>query len=247
MRLKFVSLVLMMMIPTAASAADVASTLKALQDLGPKLHDFSADIRNTTESDGLGNDVTHAGKVYFQRTADGTTRVHVIFDQRISGNRIQRNEKTEYLLDGPKLIDRNYRSKTQTTSDILQPGQKMDLFKIGQGPFPLPIGQDPAAVTKEFDVKLIAPDKDDPAKSTHLKLTPKPDTRLEKKFNAIDIWVDDASHMPVRVDTQDKRNGVASTELSKIALNPPSGLKDSDFKLPDIDNTWNLNIQNYQQ
>ena len=41
MRLKFVSLILLMMIPAAAGAADVASTLKALQDLGQKVHQVS--------------------------------------------------------------------------------------------------------------------------------------------------------------------------------------------------------------
>jgi outer membrane lipoprotein-sorting protein len=242
---KFVAAAALLFSAVVAQAADVDSTLKSLQDVGQKLRDFSADIRNTTESSGLGNDVSHAGKVFFQRSADGTTRIHVIFDKRISGNSIQPGEKNEYLLDGPTLVDRNYRSKTQTTSDILKPGQKLDLFKIGQGPFPLPVGQDPADVKKAFVVKLVPAGKNDPAASTHLKLTPNPGTSLEKKFNAIDIWVDDASHMPVRVDTENKRGDIASTELSKLALNPPGGLKDADFKLPPIDGSWNVHIDNY--
>ena len=44
-------------------------------------------------------------------------------------------EKTEYLLDGQWLIDRNYRAKNEVKREVLKRGQKMDLFKLGEGPF----------------------------------------------------------------------------------------------------------------
>ena len=244
MRLRIAALFLIFATETACHAADVDSTLKALQDVGQKLNDFSADIRQT-ENDGLANDRIHAGRVYFQRTADGSARIHVILDQRISNGKISNNEKNEFLLDGPILIDRNYRTKSQAKHTVLKEGQKLDLFKIGKGPFPLPIGQDPAEVQRAFDVKVVPPGKDDLPKSTHAVLTPKPGSPLERKFKSIDIWVDDATHMPMRVDTVDKQGKYQSTELSKLVLNPRGGLKDADFALPPIDNSWNRSVDDY--
>ena len=237
MRLKIAAFVLMVAVAGLTRAADVDSTLAALKDVGQKLKDFSANIR-LTEDDGLGNARIKAGKVYFQQRSDGSARIHVIIDKRISNGRINDGEKTEYLLDGPTLIDRNFRTKSEVKRDVLAKGQKLDLFKIGKGPFPLPIGQDPAEVKKQFDLKIIAPGKNEPAKATHIALTPKPGSDLAKKFQTIDIWVDDASHMPVRVDTVDKKGNVQGTELTNIVFNPRGGLKDSDFALLPTEGNW---------
>jgi outer membrane lipoprotein-sorting protein len=244
MRLKIAVFILICATAGFAQAADVDSTLKALQDIGKNLKEFSADIRLTAD-DGLGNARIKAGKVFFQRTADSSARIHVLFDKRISNGKSTPGEKTEYLLDGPVLIDRNYRTKNEAKNDVLAKGQKLDLFKIGKGPFPLPIGQDPAEVQQAFSVTLISLGKNEPVKSTHLALTPKAGTPLEKKFKVIDIWVDDNSHMPVRVDTVDKEGNLQSTELSKLVLNPPGDLKETDFKLPDIDGTWSKSVGSY--
>jgi len=246
MRLKIAAFILMVAAAGVVQAADVASTLKALQDVGQKLKEFSADVRRT-EIDDLGNNRIKSGHVFFQRTADGAARIHIVFDKRISRGQIQDGEKTEYLLEGRDVIDRNYRTKSEVKHEVLKPGQKLDQFKIGEGPFPLPIGQDPAEVQKAFDVALVAAGKNDPAKSTHLALTPKPGTPLAKKYKVIDIWVNDVSHLPMKVETVAKQGKIEGTELSNLVLNPPGGLKAADFKLPDIDSTWNRAIDNLQE
>jgi outer membrane lipoprotein-sorting protein len=119
----------------------------------------------------------------------------------------------------------------------------MDLFKLGEGPFPLPIGQSPADVHKQFDITKVAPAKDDPANTVHLGLVPKAGTELEKKFKSLDFWVDQKTHMPVRVDTADKQQTIRSTELSDLTLNPPGGLPESDFTLPPIGSDWNRHVE----
>lgn len=245
MRLKIAAF-LLVMATAGLVRADVDSTLAALQDVGKKLKEFSSDIR-LTEDDGLGNNRVKAGKVYFQRTADGSARIHVIFDKRISKGQIRDGEKTEYLLEDRFLTDRNYRTKSQVKREVLQPGEKLDLFKIGKGPFPLPIGQDPAEVKHAFDVKLIPPGKDDPANTAHVLLTPKPGTQLAGKFKSIDIWVDNVSHMPVRVDNVDKNGTVQSTALINTVLNPPKGLKATDFELPKTEGDWANVIEPFQK
>ena len=86
------------------------------------------------------------------------------------------NEKLDYELIDGKLIERNYRAHSQITQQVIRPGEKIDLFKLGQGPFPLPIGQPKEEVHKQFAVKSRCPDKDDPADSVHIQLTPEPNT-----------------------------------------------------------------------
>jgi outer membrane lipoprotein-sorting protein len=230
-----------------ASNGGIDGVLQQLEGAGKNLKDFSAKLKLTETDNALGTSTVRVGNVWFKKNADGSARIHVLFNMRIDPetHRGYPNDKVEYLLDGPTLIDRNYQTKNEVKRQVLKPGQKMDLFKLGEGPFPLPIGQDPKDVHQQFDVKQIAPDKDDPANTIHLELTPKPGTELARKFHSLDVWVDSQSHMPVRVDTTDaKQQTTRSTELKDIVVNPPGGLPDADFKLPNIDNeNWNRHVE----
>jgi len=224
----------------------VDSVLQQLDQVGKSLHDFSARIKLSETDNTLGQETIRAGTVWFQKRPDGSARMRVLLDRRLSEDQKRASpEKIEYLLDGPWLIDRNYQTKNEVRRQVLKPGQKMDLFKLGEGPFPMPIGQDPQDVHRLFDVKSIPPAKDDPAGSVHVQLIPRPNTDLSRKLAQIDVWVDQKTHMPVRIDTQDvKRQTTRSTELKDIVVNSPRGLSDADFTLPNIDKAnWNRHVE----
>ena len=251
MRLLWVECILLLLalavVPTTCSAAaedaSVDPLLQQLDQVGKDLKQFSARLK-LTEADPLSGATVRLGTVYF-RKSDGSAQIHVTFDKRIDENHLAHaGEKIEYLLDGRWLIDRNYRTKTEIKREVLKPGQKMDLFKLGEGPFPLPIGQDPREVRKVFNVTHVAPAKDDPPHTVHLTLTPKAGTDLARSFHSIDVWVDEKTHMPARVDTLDAKQQIGrSTELSDIVVNPPGGLRDSDFQLPAVDPNWNRRVE----
>jgi outer membrane lipoprotein-sorting protein len=227
--------------------SSIDEVLDALDARGHGFKTFSADVKHTEESTDFGDRTTHWGKVSYQDLGNGSARIRVTFDslQKNDGKKI--NEKDEYELVDGKLIERHYRDKKQSTQQILRPGQKIDLFKLGEGPFPLPIGQPKEEVYKQFDVKKIDPAKDDPPGTVHLQLVPKPDTKLARKLKIIDTWVDAKSHMPVRIATRDKNETMdRTTELSNVQVNP--SLSDADFdlgKLPDQD--WNVTEQAFQE
>jgi outer membrane lipoprotein-sorting protein len=120
---------------------------------------------------------------------------------------------------------------------VLRPGEKINLLKLGEGPFPLPIGQEKQDVNRLFDVSKPESAKDEgaaPPNTVRIRLKPKPGTQFAKKFSFIDVWVDRTSRMPVRIDTLDANEGIArSTELSNLRVN--GGLTDDNFSLPKID------------
>jgi outer membrane lipoprotein-sorting protein len=227
--------------------AGVDAVLGQLSDVGKHLKDFSAKLKLTETDNTLGTETVRVGNVWFQKKPDGSARIHVLFNMRIdpATKTGYPKDKVEYLLDGPWLIDRNYQTQNEVKRQVLKTGQKMDLFKLGEGPFPLPIGQDPKDVHDLFDVKQIATAKDDPANPVHLELIPKPKTDLARKFHSLDVWVDPKTHMPARVDTTDvKQQTTRSTELNDIIVNPAGGLPDSNFQLINIDKeNWNRHVE----
>jgi len=226
--------------------ASIDQTLDSLDQTGKNLKEFDAKVKLTEGDPNLSDYATRTGSIWYQKNDSGG-RIHVLFDKRVTG-RIAENNRIEYLLDGEWLTDRDYDRKIEVKRQILKPGEKMNLLKLGEGPFPLPIGQDKQEVHKEFDVTLVKPDKDDPVDTVHVLLTPRPETRLARRFSTIDVWVDRKIKFPVRIDTVDP-NGTMEhkTDLSGVHLNPTSGLKDAQFKLPEIeDKSWDLHTEKFK-
>ena len=218
--------------------------LDALDRRGQNLNSLSADVKWTETDPALAVSFTRGGKFWLENRPDGSSRAHALFTRREDGNRVK-EEKIEYLLDGPKLIDRNYQRKTQVTRIVLRPGEKMNLLKLGEGPFPLPIGQKREDVYKSFDATKADPSKDDPPGTVHVRLVPKPGTSLANKFKTIDVWVNLEQQLPQRITTLSKNETTEqTTELSNLRLN--AGVNDADFQLQPIDDKWQLVEEAFQ-
>jgi outer membrane lipoprotein-sorting protein len=215
---------------TLTQQSSVDEILDALDARGKDLQSFSSDLKLGESDAATGDESAHTGKFSYQ-TGD-SPRIHVVFDKKIAAGKII-EDKIEYLLKDRTLIDRTYRTKTQITREVLKPGEKMNLFKLGEGPFPLPLGQKKEDVHSQFDVAKVDAKKDDPAQTVHIQLTVKPGTKLEKKFKTIDVWVELTDNMPRKIETLDyNQTTIRTTELSNVRVNPV--LIESDFALPEI-------------
>lgn len=225
--------------------SSVDQILDVLDARGKDFKTFTADVKLAETTTDFGDTLTRSGKVWYQDLGNGNARIRVSFDT-VDRDGKQSKEKQEYLLADGKLINRNYVSSSQDTRQVVRPDQKINLLKLGEGPFPLPIGQPKEEVHKEFDVKKIDPAKNDPPNTVHIQLVPHPDTRFAKDFKTIDAWVDTKTHMPVRIATRDANETTDRvTDLSNVQINPP--LKDSDFDLEKIDlSKWNVTEEAYQ-
>jgi outer membrane lipoprotein-sorting protein len=222
---------------TAKSSVD--DVLKALQSRGQNLKDFTADVSQKMTDPITLHETTEKGKVFFQRLPDGDTRIRVNFDRKKTGTRPEVKWHREYLLAKGTLVDQDFDGKSENRHQVAKPGQKMDPLKLGEGPFPLPIGQEPAEVKKNFDVSIVPADKDDPANTIHAVLKPKPGTRFARKYDEIDVWVDLQSHFTPRIQaTQLHAAEIDTTDLTNLQIN--KGLSDADFTLAPPGKGWSV-------
>ncbi|MGD1276375.1 MAG: hypothetical protein ABR964_04025 [Tepidisphaeraceae bacterium] len=229
---------------TATSGID--QILDALDARGHNLQDFTAVVRLSDTDNSTGDSAATDGKVLFQRKGDGDARIRVAFNKKERGDQIF-DVDHQYTLDDGWLVERDYQAKKEIRNQVLKPGQKMDLLKLGEGPFPLPIGQKKEDVKNLFDVGKIEPAKDDPTDTVHVRLTPRPQTQYARKFKTVDLWVDLASAMPRRIQTLDaNETTIKTTDLSEVKINV--GLADADFAQPALPNSgWDQIVQPYEQ
>jgi outer membrane lipoprotein-sorting protein len=226
---------------TQPSLSDKSTTdqiLDALDARGENLRDFSADVTLTDTDTSTGDSTINTGSVILQRKGPDDARIRVAFTKRQVGNLVKTVDH-QYVLDQGILDERDYEVKHETKTQVLKPGQKLDLFKLGEGPFPLPLGQKREDVLKLFDVARVGPTADDPSGTVHLQLTPKDGTDLGKQFKTIDVWVDIKSDMPGRIQTLDiNQTTTRTTDLANVKIN--SGVGDKDFTLSPVGNDWDV-------
>ena len=223
--------------PVLNADSSIDDILDALDRSGNQLQDFVADVTLTQADARSGDSSSNSGKVYFQRTGPGQARIRVSFDTEAVGDH-QMDKKVDYLLDNGWLWERDYRRKTEIKRQVIQPGQKMKLLKLGEGTFPLPIGQDKAEVHRQFDVQKVAPREGDPAGTLHVSLTPGKGSQLARKFSSIDVWVDPETQMPRRIEAVDaNETTIRTTDLTNLRMN--QGIAADAFRLPPIDDSWN--------
>jgi hypothetical protein len=142
------------------SASTLDEVLDALDARGKNLRDFSASVRLSSVDNSIGSATAQTGKVFYQRNPGGDARIRVTFDKFDDGNKVM-PQNHQYTLDAGWLVERNYDKKQEIRRQVLKPGEKMDPLKLGEGPFPLPIGQKKEDVKKLFDVARITPAQDD--------------------------------------------------------------------------------------
>ena len=225
--------------------SSVDEVLDALDSRGRNLREFVADVSLTEVDTATQLESTRTGRVWYQKQKDDD-RIRVTFAEKLEG-RFARDEKIEYLLDDGWLIDRDYRRSVEVKRQVLRPGEKVNLLKLGEGPFPLPIGQPKAEVHREFEVTRGQASPDAPKGAVHVRLKPREGTRLARKFNMIDVWVDPGTSMPVRIEALDvNETTVRTTDLKNIRVNPEPGLGDRDFALPKVEEgKWEMHTEPY--
>ncbi len=253
--LMLISLLLMLMCGVACAdlaaldkGADVDAVLDALDARGKNLKDFSADVKLTSTSMRDGTATEQLGKAVYQ-DRQGASRIKVSFDTKstIDGNdkKTTQKQRMDYKLEDGWLTDRDYQKKLEVRRQVIRPGQKMNLLKLGEGPFPLPIGQPKAEVKKQFEVAKLETTQDDPKNAIHLEFKPKPGSQFAKRFNKIDFFVDRDTHFPSRIITDEKPDTSRTTDLTNLKIN--AGLDEGAFTLPDIEKEgWNRREEPFQ-
>jgi hypothetical protein len=232
----------------ARAVVSIDEVLDALDRQGDQIKDFTADVA-LTETDELTKEAfTRAGTVRFQKLPDGDARIRVDFKTRKAGDGKPRPEQIEYLLDKGWLTERNYRKTNQVRRQVIKPGEKIDLLKLGEGPFPLPIGQAKEDVKRMFDVEVVPTAEGDPAGTIRGRLKPKEGTQFARRFKHIDVWVDPRAQMPRRIETLDVNEQTRqTTDLENVKAN--TGLRDDDFKLKEVNakDGWTFVDEPYQE
>lgn len=211
--------------PDGAGQDDAAETVEAflgrLERAADDLRDFKADLRKITV-DKLDRATERTGSLVYQIKPGAVEdqaahkRFAVLFD-RVRKNGRFRVINERWVFDGRWLVEMDQKRMIFIKREVVPPGKTFDPLKLGEGPFPLPIGQKRADVLARFDVAFVDLPTEGAISELQnvrgVRLTPKLGTREAREFKHVDVFYDTTALIPTGVIAIDANGGESRTIL----------------------------------
>lgn len=152
-----------------------------------------------------------------------------------------------YLFDGSSYWKIDYKLKQITCVQQPAGAKPKDIFELGRGPFPFPVGQPREKILEFFDAELLSKPGEDPIR---IKLKPKPGTPFGKEHNDFEFKAKAADGIPFEIVTRSRAGLEKTYLLEKIGSNDKAVLVPNAFKAPDVNAAefqgWRVDIQQNQ-
>lgn len=185
----------------------------------------------------------------------------VVFDVSVLDNR-ERRERRDFVFDGQWLVERLHADRQMIRRRVVPPGEVADPLRIGEGPFPIPIGQRRDDILRRFEATLL-PAEDGWASgqfppvlrdSWQLRLVPKPGTDEAREFQEVRLWYQRITPpggeaprlLPRMARTQNFDGAAAEVLLTNLQPNQPIPPGVFDTSPPPPDAGWDVTTQEYR-
>ncbi len=223
--------------------------LERLERSHADLRDFQADIVYHKWDNVLKFPETRTGEVLYQTKPGGSKRFAILLERLIVGNRA-RDHRKHFVFDGSWLVEIDHESKIFIKRQVVPPDKQFDPLKLGEGPFPLPVGQPADEVRARFKVRRLHEPTDETLAERlagrdvdGLLLVPKPNTPQAQDFERAEIFYDRQSLLPVGVsltEANGDRKTVILTDLKRDA-----GVDESKLSIeePDARDGWRKDVE----
>jgi hypothetical protein len=230
-----------------ASGAEFDSAealLTALEEADRDLRTLRARVMYVRVFDIVGDEQRRDGTLYFRsrvREGERPDRAFAIdFDTLLVGRR-KEDIKERYVFDGQWLLELDFATRHFTRRQVVAPGETFDPLRIGEGPFPIPIGQRKDEILARYDTELV--DATDGLLSEALRgraegtsqimLTPRPFFAEESDFKQIRLWYsrdEDGRLLPRMARTVNYAGDEATVILTDVDVNERAAIPDDRFE-----------------
>lgn len=224
--------------------------LAALEESDKDLVDLQAGIRYDVLKGIAGDQQIRTGRVVLKNTQPRSFAVR--FAELQVGSRVDSVAQT-YVFDGRWLVEKDDANKLFIKREIVREGEQIDPLKIGQGPFPMPIGQAAKDILDRYDAKLVEAtqglEANTPAEQASLEgfvseckqLVLMPKAGDEGDLTKIQLWYRQVGTrwLPRMARTTNKQDDIAIIQLINIKVN--EGLASDDLGVsPPVEQGWDI-------
>ncbi|MBU3728019.1 MAG: hypothetical protein FGM37_02070 [Phycisphaerales bacterium] len=208
-------------------ASDVGAWLDRLERMGRETRDFRAGV-TIERLDALSDDrEIRRGRVVVDGPPGAGRRIAVVIEEHIDGSGRGSADNRLFLFEGGWLLEFDTPRKRLTRRQLVPEGEAVDPLRLGEGPFPVPLGQPRADVEREFEVSIAAlPDAalfrrlaERGQELFTLALTPRPGRPLARDVSLITVTYEQATLAPVAIEVRDDTGDIERVLLRDARIN----------------------------
>ena len=230
--------------------------LGELETSGASLDAFTADLKFIVIEALEGDRVVRDGSIVYRVDEDRIGKSFaILFDSRTVNQR-KREDAKHYIFSGRWFAEVDPEERLFIKREVVAKGERFDPLKLGEGPFPLPIGQTRAEVLDRFDVTWVELPADGPLAKLRgvvevdgITLVPKPDTTYAEDVAKLDLFYDRRTRLPVGIHLIAPNGDDKTVRLDNARKNPvltAEELAQLDISDPDP-REWKVDIRPLQQ
>lgn len=221
----------------------VRQWLDRLEQRGEDLKTLECSLDYNLEQTLMGDEARRTGKLFYKRD-DKKTRFRVEF-KTLTEDNVTEESKQDYIFDGHWLSHLNHDEKIIHRWEVVAPDEEaIDPLRIGNGPFPLPVGQKAEEVLRHFAVAALPLADGQQNGDGHLMLTPIHQDGSANDLRWIEMWIDAVTHLPYRVRTEDESGNLTTVRFDEIHSNKK--IRNSKFNVK-YSRSWELIEEAWQQ
>ncbi len=178
---------------------------------------------------------------------------NIRFEQTITGQTIDENVR-EYIFDGEWLVEKFVNDRQFIKRQMVAPGEHWDPLRLGEGPFPVPIGQRRADILREFVAKLATdpatglehPRLIEQAASTYqLVLEPRPELMDSAEFETVRLWYDHDTLLPRMIRAINFAGDKTTVVFRDVRVNEGAMIAEGAFDTtpPPVGSGWDVSVE----
>ena len=171
----------------------------------------------------------------------------------VGAGRLRRVDREQhYIFDGQWLAEVDSQKRVFIKHQIVPPGKTLNPLKLGEGPFPLPIGQPKSQVLALFDVQPLGKPENGPLarlNDSHelesILLIPRTGTREARDYERVEVHYDRETLLPVGMVLVEKGGNRKTVKLTNAVRNPElSPVQTNRLVITEPDPTvWAVSVQ----
>jgi len=243
---------------TPAKITTARALLDALEKADDGIQSLQADIQYDRRFELQGDRHVRQGRLLYRvfQPEPPRTRSRRVFEIRFDTLYLpeegrKEDDKQVWVFDGRWLIEKHPAEKRFHAREIAPEGSEFDPLRIGEGPFPVPIGQKANDILRRFDAIMLDPDKifkDNKrwlrfvAGTYRLQLIPKSGYEDSEEFRDVQLWYSKKTLLPRLARTINRQGDVSYVQLINVRRNEPMPDDAFDVATPDPNTGWEVQV-----
>lgn len=194
------------------------------------------------------------GKLVY--TVDPRQRFAISFEGVMILDGEARDSEKIYIFDGEWLVEKFPADREFVKTRIVAPGEAFDPLRIGEGPFPVPIGQKREEILERFSAELVSADNGLEDEVFHknaraavgsgwiqLRLTPNALFAEDSDLTEVRVWYDPRDLLPRMAKTVNEIGDESLVFLYSMEKNGETAEVEFSVATPADDEGWNVTLR----